>query len=106
MSTRPALESRSIGRKLAYGYATASVVLLGVLAWRSPSVEAWLWRSLMLLVPLVVSLRSALIYAYRKKPSALSWWLRPTAIVENEFAGTWLAYAVIFGAASLVVVFL
>jgi len=96
----------SIGRKLAYGYLAASIVLLAVLALRSADVEEWLWRSLMLLVPLAISIRSALVYAHRKKLSNLSWWLRPAPIVEREFEVTWLVYAVVFGALSLLAVLL
>jgi hypothetical protein len=93
----------SIGRKLAYGYLAATIVLLAVMALRSNDVEEWLWRSVILLIPLVVSVRSALIYAYRKKPSKLDWWLRPGP-GERNFDVTWLFYAVLFGALSLVAV--
>lgn len=96
----------SITRKLTVGYLTAAVVLLAGLALRVPSLEAWLWLSLVPLLSLAVSLRSALVFAHRKRPSNLSWWLRPTLPAENESGGTWLAYAVAFGAASLFVLFL
>lgn len=104
MSPGPVVATWSIGRRLACGYLAAGIVVLAVLALRAPDVEAWLWRSLAFLMPLGVSLRSALVYAYRRRPSRLSWWLRPTPVVENEFAATWLVFAVLFGAASLVVV--
>ena len=93
----------SIGRKLTYGYLATTIVLLAVLALRSNDVEEWFWRSVMLLIPLVVSVRSALIYVYRKKPSKLDWWLRPGPF-ERNFDVTWLIYAVVFGALSLVAV--
>lgn len=105
-SARRAIEARSVGRKLACGYLAAGTALLAVAAVRAPALEAWFWRSLMLLLSLVVSFRSALVYAYQHTPSALNWWLRPTPIGEREFTTTWLVYAILFGAASLVVVFL
>ncbi len=101
MSTGLAFATWSIGRKLAYGYAAAGIVLLAVLAVRAPTAEAWFWRALLLLMFLVVSLRSALVWSYRRKPSHLNWWLRPTPIAEREFTVSWLVYAVVFGASSV-----
>ena len=103
VSTGLAFATWSIGRKLAYGYAAAGFVLLAVLAVRASSAEAWFWRGLLLLLMLVISLRSALIWSYRRKPSRLNWWLRPS-IAEREFTVTWLIYAVVFGASALVVI--
>jgi hypothetical protein len=100
---RLAFATWSIGRRLAYGYAAAGFVLLAVLAVRAPTAEAWFRRTPLLLLFLVVSLRSALVWSYRRNLSALNWWLQPTAIVENEFTVTWLVYAVAFGAASVLV---
>lgn len=102
MSTRQAFATWSIGRKLAYGYAAAGVVLLAVLAVRTPTAEAWFWRALLVLTFLIVSLRSALVWSYRRNPSHLNWWLRP-ALGEHEFNVTWLVYAVLFGASSTLV---
>lgn len=106
MSKRLASRARSIGRRLAYGYAAAGLVLLTVLALRVDAFAGWMWGSLLILVFLVVSLRSALVFAYRKVPSKLSWWIRPTPVVEREFTVTWLVYAVFFGAASVLIVLL
>jgi hypothetical protein len=96
----------SIGRKLAYGYATAAIVLLVILALRAPTAEAWFWRALLVVMFLVVSLRSALVWSYRREPSDLNWWLRPAPIVEHEFTVTWLVYAVVFAAFSALFLFL
>lgn len=89
-----------------YAYAAASLVLLAVLALRADAFAGWLWGSLLILIPLVVSLRSALVFAYRKVPAKLNWWLRPTPGVENEFTVSWLVYAVIFGALSVLPILL
>ena len=102
MSVRHAVATWSIGRKLAYGYAAWGIALLVVLALRAATLEAWFWRAVMLSIWLVVSLRSALVYAHRKKPSKLSWWLRPGP-AELNYAATWLVYAVVFGALSLLI---
>ena len=104
MSTGHSVATWSIGRKLAYGYAAAGVVLLAVLAVRAPTAEAWFWRALLVLMFLVVSLRSALVWSYRRNPSQLNWWLQPSPS-ENEFTVTWLVYAVFFGASSVLVFF-
>ena len=106
MSTRLASRARSIGRRLACGYAAAGVVLLTVLALRVDAFAGWMWGSLVILTSLVLSLRSALVFSYRKVPSKLSWWIRPTPVVEREFTVTWLVYAVFFGAASVLIVLL
>ena len=106
MSTGDSFATWSIGRKLAYGYAAAGFILLVVLAVRAPTAEAWLWRALLVLMFLVVSLRSALVWSYRRNPSHLNWWLQPAPIVEHEFAITWLVYAVVFGAFSALVLLL
>lgn len=106
MTARTPLETWSVTRKLTVGYGAATVVLLAALALRVPSHEAWLWLSLVPLLSIVVSLRSALVFAHRKELSRPSWRLRPTSPVESELGGTWLVYAVVFGAASLVVFFL
>ncbi len=95
----------SIGRKLASAYAAAGVLLLVMVALRGPTLEAWFWRAVMIAGMLAVSLRSALIWSYRRKPSQLSWWLRPSLPTEREFAVTWLIYAVFFGASSLLMLF-
>ena len=95
----------SIGRKLAYSYGAAGFVLLAILALRSPTAEAWFWRALLVLMFLVVSLRSALLWSYRRNPSQLNWWLRPT-MTEREFSATWLVYAVVFGASSVLMLLL
>jgi hypothetical protein len=103
MTTGLAFATWSIGRKLAYGYAAAGFALLAGLAVRAPTAEAWFWRAILLLMFLVVSLRSALVWSYRRNPSHLNWWLRPTPIVEHEFTVTWLVYAVVFGTSSVLV---
>jgi hypothetical protein len=103
MSIGHAFATWSIGRKLAYGYAAAGLVLLAILAVRAPTTEAWFSRALLLLLFLVVSLRSALVWAYRRNPSHLNWWLRPTP--TEEFTVMWLVYAVVFGAFSALVFF-
>ena len=103
MSAGDSFATWSIGRKLAYGYAAAGFVLLVVLAVRAPTAEAWLWRALLVLMFLAVSLRSALVWSYRRNPSHLNWWLQPAPIVEHEFTVTWLVYAVVFGASSALV---
>lgn len=104
MITRKGFVTWSIGRKLGYGYAAAGIVLLAVLAVRAPTAEAWFWRALLVLMFLLVSLRSALVWSYRRNPSDLNWWLRPSH-GENEFTVTWLVYAVFFGAASTLPLF-
>lgn len=95
----------SIGRKLAFAYAAAGLVLLGVLALRAPTIEAWFWRAVMLLLFLLVSLRSALVWSYRRKPARLNWLLRPS-LTEREFTVMWLVYAVVFGGFSFLVFFI
>jgi hypothetical protein len=102
---RRKLKTQARGRQVVYGYVVAAALLLTALALRAPSVEAWFWRSLGACLPLVVSFRSALIYTYRRHPSALSWWLRP-APHERSFATMWLVYAVVLGAASLFLLFI
>jgi hypothetical protein len=104
MSIGLAFATWSIGRKLAYGYAAAGVVLLALLAVGASSAEAFFWRGLLLLMMLVISLRSALIWSYRRKPSLLNWWLRPSPIAERNFTVTWLIYAVVFGACAFGVI--
>lgn len=105
MSVRHVFATWSIGRKLAYGYAAWGIALLIALALRAATLEAWFWRAVLLSIWLIVSLRSALVYAHRNKPSKLSWWLRPGP-VERNFAVTWLVYAVVFGALSLLILFI
>ena len=112
MDTRPAyLELRarvlawSIGRRLAYGYVAASILLLAIVGLQAPSAEAWFWRAVAILLFLVMSLRSALIWAHRRKPSKLSWWLRPTH-TERESPRGWLVYAVLFGVSPLFILLL
>ena len=105
MSMKLASRARRIGRRLAYGYATGGVVLLAVLALRVDALEGWLWRSLALLVFLATSLRAAVVFTYRKVPSKLDRWIRPMPH-EKEFTATWLVYAVLFGAMSVVIVLL
>lgn len=100
---RPA-DLEGTARTLAYGYACAGVVLLAAAALRVPTVEAWSWRALAVVMALAVSLRSAIVYVYRKHPSKLNWWLRPTVPAEREFDLTWLVYAVVLGASSLLFV--
>lgn len=97
--------ARSVGRSLTYAYAAAGLVLLGVLALRVDAFAGWMWGSLLILMFLVVSLRSALVFAYRKVPGKLNWWIRPTA-GEREITAMWLVYAVVFGAASVLIVLL
>jgi hypothetical protein len=94
----------SIGRKLAYAYAAAGLVMLGVLALRAPTAEFWFWRAVMLLLFLGVSLRSALIWSYRRNPSRLNWLLQPS-FTEREFTVMWLVYAVAFGGFSFLLFF-
>ncbi len=106
MAPRLAYGPRDVGRRTAYGYAAAAVVLLAVLALRADAFEGWMWGSLMILMFLVVSLRSALVWVFRKRPSRLSWWFRPTPGVENEFTVAWLVYAVLFAALSVLPVLL
>ena len=91
---------------LAYGYAAAGFVLLVVLAVRAPTAEAWLSGALLVLMFLAVSLRSALVWSYRRNPSHLNWWLQPAPVVEREFTIMWLVYAVVFGAFSALVLLL
>lgn len=105
MSTKLVSRARSIGRRLAYGYVSAGLVLLAVLALRADTFAGWMWASLLILMFLVISLRSALVFAYRKVPSKLSWWVRPTA-GETDLMAMWLVYAVVFGAMSVVIVLL
>lgn len=105
MSTRLASRARSIGRRLAYGYAAAGIVLFTVLALRVDAFAGWIWGSLVILVFLAISLRSALVFTYRKVPSKLVWGIRPMQH-EREFTVTWLVYAVFFGAASVLIVLL
>ena len=95
----------SIDRKLAYAYAAAALILLGVLALRAPTAAAWFWRAVLLFLFLGVSLRSALIWSYRRNPSGLNFWLRPS-IVEHEFTVMWLVYAVVFAACSFLLFFI
>ena len=106
MATRLAYGPRDVGRRIAYGTAAAAVVLLWVLALRADAFEGWMWGSLMILMFLVVSLRSALVWAFRKRPARLSCWFRPTRGVENEFTVAWLVSAVHFGAFSVLPVLL
>lgn len=101
-SARRAIKTAHIARRLAYGYLTAGIVLLSALALKVPDLNAWLWLSLLTIMPLIISLRSALVWVYRKNRSQLNWWLRPAGITEREFDTTWLFYAVLFGAFSLV----
>jgi hypothetical protein len=105
-STGGAIATSSIGRTLAYGYAAAGFVMLAVLAVRAPTTAAWFGRAILLLMFLAVSLRSALVWSYRRNPSQLNWWLQPAMIVEKEFTVTWLVYAVVFAAFALLVLFL
>ncbi|MCC7033045.1 MAG: hypothetical protein IT179_09460 [Acidobacteria bacterium] len=105
MSRKRVLETQALGRRIAQGYVVAAVFLLIVLALRGPTVEAWFWRSVASFLPFTVSFRSALVYTYRRHPSALRWWLRPTA-GEKEFTFMWLIYAVVFGAGSLAFIFI
>lgn len=98
----PALATWSVARRISHGYALAGIILIVILAVRASALEPWLWRSLGLFVAFILSLRSALVYAYRHRPSKLNWWLRP-GFGENEFAITWLVYAVFFGACALLV---
>lgn len=102
--TRPLYETWSPAQKLAYGYLAAGIAGLIIMALRDPVLEHWLWRSVALLLPFVVSLRSAIVYAYRKRPSRLTWWLRPSPVAELEFTIMWLVYAVVFGAGALAIV--
>jgi nitrate/nitrite transporter NarK len=101
----PGFAKLSIGRKVAYSYAAAALVMLGVLALRAPTLEFWFWRAVMLLLFLGVSLRSALIWSYRRNPSRLNWLLRPS-IGEHEFTVMWLVYAVVFGGFTFLLFFI
>lgn len=101
MSSRQGFGAWSVGRRVAYGYAAAGIILLAALAVHSASADVWLWRAVLLVLFLVVSLRSALIWSYRRTPSRLSWWLRPSPGAEREFTVMWLVYAVAFGACPL-----
>ena len=94
----------STARKISYSYVAAGLVFLGGLALRAPTAAAWFWRAVLLFLFLGVSLRSALIWSYRRNPSRLNWWLRPS-IGEQEFTVTWLVYAVVFGGFSLLILF-
>jgi hypothetical protein len=105
MSRKLASRARSVGTRLAYGYAAAGVVLLAILARRADTLAGWMWASLLVLVFLAVSLRSALVFTYRKTPSKLNGWIRPMPH-EKEFTATWLVYAVFFGAMSVLIVLL
>lgn len=105
MSRKLASRARSVGRRLAYGYAAAGVVLPAVLALRADTFTGWMWASLLILVFLAISLRSALVFTYRKTPSKLDPWIRPMRH-EKEFTATWLVYALIFGAMSVLIVLL
>lgn len=100
----PGFAKLSIGRKVAYAYAAAALILLGVLALRAPTAAAWFWRAVLLFLFLGVSLRSALIWSYRRNPSGLNFWLRPS-IGEHEFTVMWLVYAVVFGGFSFLILF-
>ena len=68
--------------------------------------EEWFWRALLVVMALAVSLRSAIVWTYRKHPSKLNWWIRPTALAEREFDTTWLIYAVVLGMGSVLFVFM
>lgn len=106
MSADRPIAGWSIERKLGCAYAAAAVLLLAILAVVAPTAEAWFWRAILVGLFLAVSLRSALVWAYRRNPSQLNWWLRPTPVVENEFTITWLVYAVAFAAFSLLPLFI
>ena len=95
----------STARKISYSYVAAGLVFLGVLALRAPTAAAWFWRAVLLFLFLGVSLRSALIWSYRRNPSGLNFWLRPS-IGEHEFTVMWLVYAVVFGACSFLLFFI
>ena len=88
-----------------YAYAAAGLVLPGVLALRAGTFAGWMWGSVAILMLLVASLRSALVFTYRKVPSKLTWWVRPTA-GETDLMAMWLVYAVFFGAGAVLFVFL
>jgi len=47
MPSRLAMPSRRTGRTPTYGYSAAAIVLLTVLAFRAPDIQAWLWWALM-----------------------------------------------------------
>lgn len=104
-STGLASGTWSIGRKLAYGYAAAGIVLLAVLAVRAPTAKIWFWSALLVLMGLVLSLRSALVWCYRRNPSHLNWWLQP-GLSETDFNVTYLFYAVVGAASSVLVLFM
>lgn len=101
----PGFAELSIGRKLAYAYGAAGLVMLAVLALRAPTLEAWLSRAVLLFLFLGVSLRSALIWSYRRNPSRLNWLLQPS-FTEREFTVMWLVYAVFFGTCSFLLFFI
>lgn len=105
LELRTRVRGWSIPRRLAYGYSAAYIVLLAILGVQAPTAEAWFWRALAILMFLVMSLRSALIWAYRRKPSKLNWWLRP-APQERESPRGWLVYSVLFGVAPLFILLL
>lgn len=94
-------ETLGVARKLAYGYLAVGIFGFAVHSLRAPTTEELFWRLVILLVPMVLSLRMAILYAYRKQPLQLSWWLRADRHAENDSAGARLVYAVVFGAASL-----
>ena len=95
----------STDRKIPYSYVAAGLVFLGGLALRAPTAAAWFWRAVLLFLFLGVSLRSALIWSYRRNPSGLNFWLRPS-IGEHEFTVMWLVYAVVFAACSFLLFFI
>lgn len=105
MSKKLVSSARSIERRLVYAYAAAGLALFGGRALRADAFAGWMWGSLLILVLLVASLRSALVFTYRKVPSKLNWWIRPTA-GETDLMAMWLVYAVFFGAGAVLIVFL
>lgn len=97
-------EKMGVARKLAYGYLAVGLFLFVIQSMRAATTEELFWRVVVLVFPLALSLRMAILYAYRKKMSHLSWLMR-AGPGENDTDGARLVYAVVFGAMSLATLF-
>ncbi|HEU5163792.1 MAG TPA: hypothetical protein VFV54_11635 [Thermoanaerobaculia bacterium] len=90
------------GRRLAWIYAVALVVLVALSALRSSSVSQWLIRAGFALVMFGVSFRYAMVWIYRRKKSKLPWALAPSP-TEREFEIMWLVYACFLVSAGILI---
>ena len=90
------------GRRLAWIYVVALVVLVALSALRASSVSQWLIRGGFALVMFGVSFRYAMVWIYRRKKSKLPWALAPSP-GEYEFEVMWLVYACFLAAAGVLI---